>query len=77
MLVRGDGSIAGTIGGGLLEATAIREAAVVVRRSSRLVAVELRGDSVDSAQMICGGRAEVLVAFVPPGTRPSPQCALP
>jgi xanthine dehydrogenase accessory factor len=68
MLVRPDGSIAGTIGGGLLEATMMREAAeAIVAGRSHVSAVELTGQSVAGPTMICGGHAAVLVAFVPAG----------
>ena len=66
MLVRRDGSIAGTIGGGLLEATMMREAArAIAAGRSQVSAVELTGQSVSGPTMICGGNAAVLVAFVP------------
>ena len=68
MLVRRDGSIAGTIGGGLLEATMMREAArAIATGRSQVSAVELTGQSVSGPTMICGGRAAVLVASVPAG----------
>ena len=68
MLVRPDGSIAGTIGGGLLEATMMREAAEAIAAGrSHLSAVALTGESVSGPVMICGGNAAVLVAFVPAG----------
>ncbi len=68
MLVRRDGSIAGTIGGGLLEATMMREAAQAIAAGrSHVSAVALTGESVSGPAMICGGNAAVLVAFVPPG----------
>src|SRR5665647_1802854 len=68
MLVRRDGSIAGTIGGGLLEATMMREAAEAIAAGrSQVSAVELTGQSVSGPTMICGGHAAVLVAFVPAG----------
>ena len=69
MLVRRDGSIAGTIGGGLLELTMMRAAAEVLEtRRSRLVDLRLAGTDVSSGEeMICGGSAEVLITFVPPG----------
>lgn len=68
MLVRRDGSIAGTIGGGLLEATMMREAAQAIAAGrSHVSAVALTGESVSGPTMICGGNAAVLVAFVPPG----------
>src|SRR5665647_887722 len=68
MLVRPDGSIAGTIGGGLLEATMMRESAEAIAAGrSHVSAVELTGQSVSGPTMICGGNAAVLVAFVPAG----------
>jgi xanthine dehydrogenase accessory factor len=68
MLVRRDGSIAGTIGGGLLEATMMREAAEAIASGrSHLRAVSFTGESVLGPTMICGGHATVLVAFVPGG----------
>jgi xanthine dehydrogenase accessory factor len=68
MLVRKDGSIAGTIGGGLLEAMMMREAAeAIAAGGSRISTVALSGESVSGSTMICGGHAAVLIAFVPPG----------
>ena len=68
MLVRRDGSIAGTIGGGLLEATMMAEAAEAIAAGrSHLSAVAFTGESVSGPTMICGGHAAVLVAFVPGG----------
>jgi xanthine dehydrogenase accessory factor len=69
MLVRRDGSIAGTIGGGLLEATMMQQAAEVLERGhSETSAFRLRGRDVESAdEMVCGGSAEVLIAYVTPG----------
>ncbi len=69
MLVREDGSIAGTIGGGLLEHTMTRAAErALAERSSRRERLDLDGTDLGSAdQMVCGGAAEVLVAYVPPG----------
>lgn len=68
MLVRRDGSIAGTIGGGLLELTMMRAAAEVLEaRRSRVTDMGLAGTDVDSEEkMICGGSAEVLITYVPP-----------
>jgi len=69
MLVRRDGSIAGTIGGGLLELTMMRGAAEVLEtRRTRVVDLSLAGTDVNSDdEMICGGSAEVLIAYVEPG----------
>ncbi|NLE23344.1 MAG: XdhC family protein [Actinobacteria bacterium] len=69
MLVRRDGSIAGTIGGGLLELTVMRKAADVLEsRTSRVVDLRLAGrDLASDEEMVCGGSAEVLITYVPPG----------
>ena len=69
MLVRADGSIAGTIGGGLLEAAMMGKAAEVIAAGrSELTSMRLRGADLDSPdEMVCGGDAEVLVAYVAPG----------
>jgi xanthine dehydrogenase accessory factor len=68
MLVRADGSIVGTIGGGLLEATMMGQAREVIRqRRSRVTGMALSGRSVEAEEMICGGQAHVLVAYVPGG----------
>lgn len=69
MVVRRDGSIAGTIGGGLLEHTMRREAAAVLEvRQARLVDLRLAGrDLASDEEMVCGGAAEVLVSYVAPG----------
>jgi len=68
MLVRRDGSIAGTIGGGLLELTMMRAAAAVLETGGwRLVDLRLAGrDIASDEEMVCGGSAEVLIAAVPP-----------
>ena len=69
MLVRRDGSIAGTIGGGLLELTMMKAARQVLEeRRSRVTDMGLTGTDVESEEkMICGGAAEVLITYVPPG----------
>lgn len=72
MLVRRDGSIAGSIGGGLLELTMMGEAAAVLDSMvSRVVDLSLSGtDLANGEEMVCGGQAEVLITAVPAG---SPQ----
>jgi xanthine dehydrogenase accessory factor len=69
MLVRRDGSIAGTIGGGLLELTMMTAAREVLEeRRSRVTDMGLAGTDVASEdKMICGGSAEVLITYVQPG----------
>ncbi len=62
MIVRGDGSIVGTIGGGPLEATAIAEAGhVITTRQTKVYEFE-------SAQlgMMCGGSGVALLEYVAP-----------
>ncbi len=69
MLVRRDGSIAGTIGGGLLELTMMRQAADVLEtRQTRVVDLRLAGkDLASEEEMVCGGSAEVLITYIPAG----------
>ena len=69
MLVRGDGSIAGSIGGGLLEHSMMQAALeALAERRSRRARTELSGTDVRSADMmLCGGAADVLITYVPPG----------
>ena len=72
MLVRGDGSIAGSIGGGLLEHSMMQAAAAALaeRRSRRERGRTSSGTDVRSAdKMVCGGAADVLITFVPPRRR--------
>lgn len=67
MLVRKDGSIAGTIGGGLLEATMMEKAATAIREGrSGVASLQLAGRTIADEEMLCGGSAQVLIAFVPP-----------
>ncbi len=65
MLVRPDGSFLGTVGGGRLEADALRLArqALESRRTS-IEAFDLSGTDVAAMDMICGGRGEILVDFI-------------
>jgi xanthine dehydrogenase accessory factor len=68
MLVRDDGSTDGSVGGGLLEAIALKAARrAISERRSRVAEVPLGGTDVGGTEMICGGQAEVLAAFVPSG----------
>lgn len=63
-----NGEIAGTIGGGLLEALTIRKARenVIPSKSSTILAFDMSGSNLTEASMVCGGSQEVLVAFVEP-----------
>lgn len=65
MLVRRDGSIVGTIGGGVLEAHAERAARKVFDRQESVVAeFLLEEQGADAIGAICGGRAKVLVEYM-------------
>jgi xanthine dehydrogenase accessory factor len=69
MIVTADGRIRGTIGGGLVEANVI-EAAGGVLQSKRplLMPFDLTRSEVAAMDMICGGRLEVLLECVTPGS---------
>ncbi len=67
MLVRTDGSILGTVGGGALEARAIRSAHEALdARASRLMDYELTNADSAGLGMICGGRGVLLIEHVDP-----------
>jgi len=62
MLIGRDGQIWGTIGGSLMEATAIREAGAVLKTGqSRFLDFELNGRNASAPGMICGGNARILL----------------
>jgi len=64
-LVRQDGSIVGTIGGGLFEASVQRFAASALESgTSHRAFFSFTGRDAQSTDMICGGEADVLVEFV-------------
>jgi xanthine dehydrogenase accessory factor len=69
MLVRRDGSIAGTIGGGLLEARVLKVAQRVFERgAAEIQEYELTGADASQTEMICGGEVAVLVEYIPAGS---------
>jgi xanthine dehydrogenase accessory factor len=65
MLVRQDGEIAGTVGGGILEAQ-VRELAGMVLNEHRVAIQGFKFNGKDAASMdaICGGQVEVLVEWI-------------
>jgi xanthine dehydrogenase accessory factor len=66
MIVRREGQPIGSIGGGALEAGALKLAKQVFdTRTSRIMRFNLSGADAASMQMICGGQVEVLVEFIP------------
>jgi xanthine dehydrogenase accessory factor len=67
MIVTADGRGIGTIGGGLLEARAMARAAEPIPSGkSALMPFDLSDETVAALDMICGGRAEVLLDCVAP-----------
>ncbi|MEI7450643.1 MAG: XdhC family aldehyde oxidoreductase maturation factor [Desulfomonile sp.] len=69
-LVRFDGSIVGTIGGGLFEANVKQFAICALQTStSHRLVFAFHGNDSQSTEMICGGDAEVLVEFVNVGNK--------
>ena len=64
MLLRADGSTVGSIGGGALEAVALKDAQEALDRGeSRLEAYSVRGQD-DGALGICGGDARVFIEVI-------------
>ena len=65
MIVRADGSILGTIGGGRMEADAINLAKKIFSSKQTMMhSFDLSSKDVASMDMICGGRGELLLDFV-------------
>ena len=62
MLVKRDGTIRGTVGGGKIESDVIDTARECLETGeSRICEFLLEGETVEGADMTCGGRAEVLI----------------
>jgi xanthine dehydrogenase accessory factor len=71
MAVRGDGSIIGTVGGGLAEARACREAGKMLAESrpdgeARLMEVDMTQELAADSDMICGGGLTLLLELAGP-----------
>ena len=67
MLIRIDGTILGSIGGGSLEAQVCKEAITVMSENrSTVLRVDLTGKEVAEEGMICGGNMEVFVEPIVP-----------
>jgi xanthine dehydrogenase accessory factor len=68
MVVRADGSIIGTIGGGRLEASAIDLAKEIIpARKTVIQSFNLTSKDAAASDMICGGAGEILVDFIDAG----------
>jgi xanthine dehydrogenase accessory factor len=65
MVVAANGKSYGTIGGSLLEATAIKEAwSAIAAAKSRILDFNLNGKDANSMGMICGGKTSVLLDYI-------------
>jgi xanthine dehydrogenase accessory factor len=65
MIIRQGGSIMGTIGGGRLEADAVRQAGELFRSPRSVIAAfDLSGQDVAGMDMICGGQGEILLDYI-------------
>lgn len=66
MLVFADGSIAGTVGGGLGEGLVIAAARETLAAGgpSRLMGIDMTGQAASGADLICGGRMRVFIECI-------------
>jgi xanthine dehydrogenase accessory factor len=70
MVVGTNGKGYGTIGGGLLEATTISESKDVISTGrSKFIDFDLMGEDADSEDMMCGGKAVLLLDYLSAGDR--------
>jgi xanthine dehydrogenase accessory factor len=68
ILVAQDGEIAGTVGGGILEAQVRDLAARIFKeRNATIQSFQFNGKDAASMDAICGGQVEVLIEWVDPG----------
>lgn len=68
MIIRCDGAIAGTVGGGALEAKVLKIAARVLEQGrAELMPFTLTPDRAASVGMICGGEGSVLIDYIDAG----------
>jgi xanthine dehydrogenase accessory factor len=66
MAVGADGKSYGTIGGSLIEANAVQESQVILNSGkSKAISFELTGKDAAAPGMICGGKAELLLDYLP------------
>lgn len=68
MVVRADGSIYGSIGGGRLEAAAIDLAKKMIAQKKTVIQkFDLTSKDAAASDMICGGKGEILIDFIDAG----------
>ncbi len=66
MIVFKDGTSIGTVGGGMLEATAQKHATeMFASKTTKLFSFNLSGKDAANMQMMCGGIVELLVDYIP------------
>jgi len=67
MLIRDDGSIMGSVGGGCVEAEVWAAAQDVIREEkSRIMSFDLTADSMGDSGLICGGKLEIFIEPILP-----------
>jgi xanthine dehydrogenase accessory factor len=67
MLIRSDGSLVGTIGGGLVEAEAQKAGLEMIGTTGRkIMDFDLTGADVDRMDLICGGKLTILMECLQP-----------
>lgn len=77
MAVRRDGSIAGTVGGGVLEARAVKAGIELLNGGGgRLLSFDLTNANAAESEMICGGSGRMAIVKVGPEARPVFSAAL-
>lgn len=65
MIIKEDGSIIGTIGGGLAEAYIIEEGVKVIKnKESKIVEYKLNSSAKDGIHMLCGGNLRVFIEVI-------------
>ncbi len=69
LVLNGDGSVRGTVGGGLLEARTLEVSRTVLTDGlPRLLTFDLSASDVSVSEMLCGGRIEILIDLLDGGT---------
>jgi xanthine dehydrogenase accessory factor len=67
ILVKDDGTVLGSIGGGALEAKICREAMSVLKQGkAKMLHFDLAGDELEADQMLCGGEMDIFIEPIRP-----------
>ena len=68
MLMQKNGDIDGTVGGGLVEAATLQKGyELFSNRGLVILEFDMTGGNIKEGEMVCGGKMEVLVEFIPSG----------